>query len=416
MKNSYQRKILVFSDFFFPDSMGGANKMAYYSSQGFVKKGHRVLLITRRARPDLPDRETIEGIEVFRYDLPRKTFTSYHFSARPQIRKILNCLEREGVKPLDLIILHQALVALEAVTHSFIRETPWLYNFHSPWGEEFQISRSLKWLNMLNPGFLFQKRIKDWIECRVLKRCQRIIVLSRFMQERLERIHGMSKKSIIIPGGVDIEAFSPPKDRGLIRKKLGLPEGKIILFTVRNLRQRMGLMNLIKALAELGDIREKVHLVMGGKGKLEEKLKRFAADQKVLDSITFLGHISQNNLPIFYQAADFFILPTEYLEGFGMVTLEALATGLPVIGTPVGATPEILSQIGSDWLCEDTSSKALSLKVAYRSGWFIQHPEEYKEVSRRCRDLAVKKYAWPRIMEDWETNCEEVIHSWKKWA
>jgi glycosyltransferase involved in cell wall biosynthesis len=236
------------------------------------------------------------------------------------------------------------------------------------------------------------------------------------MQEQLERIHGMSKKSVIIPGGVDTEVFSPPRDRNSIRKKLGLPQGKIILFTVRNLRQRMGLMNLIKAMVELGDIREKVHLVIGGKGELEEKLKRFSAEQKIIDSITFSGHISEDNLPKFYQAADFFILPTEKLEGFGMVTLEALATGLPVIATPVGATPEILSQIGSGWLCEDTSSKALSLKIAYRSGWFIQHPDEYKEVSRRCRNLAVKKYAWSRIMEQWVTECGEIIQAWKERA
>ncbi|MGA1864929.1 MAG: glycosyltransferase family 4 protein [bacterium] len=414
MKNNKELKTLIFSDFFFPDSMGGANKMAYHSSRGLVKKGHRVMLVTRRARPDLPDRETIDGIEVFRYDLPRKTFTGYNFSARPKIRKILNSIEGE-VNALDLIILHQPLVALEAVTHPFIGDTPWIYNFHSPWGEEFRISRSFKWLNMLNPGFLFQKRIKDWIEDRVLKRCQRIIVLSRFMQEQLENIHGMSNKSVIIPGGVDTEVFSPPKDKCFIREELGLPQGKIILFTVRNLRQRMGLMNLIKAMVDLGDIREKVHLVIGGKGDLGDKLKRFSADQKIENSITFSGHISQEDLPKFYKAADFFILPTEKLEGFGMVTLEALATGLPVIATPVGATPEIINQVDRGWLCEDSSSKSLSLKIAYRSGWFIQHPHEYKEVSRRCRNLAVKKYSWPRIMEHWETECEEVIEACKRW-
>lgn len=176
----------------------------------------------------------------------------------------------------------------------------------------------------------------------------------------------------------------------------------------------MGLMNLIKAMVELEDIREKVHLVIGGKGDLEERLKRLSEEQKIEDSITFSGHISQDDLPKFYRAADFFILPTEKLEGFGMVTLEALATGLPVIATPVGATPEILNQIGSGWLCEDSSSRALSLKIAYRSGWFIQHPDEYVEVSRRCRRLAVKKYAWPIVMDQWETECEEVIEAWKK--
>ena len=78
MDNHRNLKILVLSDFFFPDSMGGANKMAFYTSRGLVNKGHHLSLITRRARPELPEQETIDGIEVYRYDLPRKTFLSFN--------------------------------------------------------------------------------------------------------------------------------------------------------------------------------------------------------------------------------------------------------------------------------------------------------------------------------------------------
>src|SRR5207249_11624167 len=58
---------------------------------------------------------------------------------------------------------------------------------------------------------------------------------------------------------------------------------------------------------------------------------------------SFLGFIPDETLPSYYHAADVFVLPTRELEGFGLVTVEALACGTPVLGTPVGATPEVLS-------------------------------------------------------------------------
>lgn len=401
--------ILVLSDFFFPDSMGGANKIAYYTSQGLASRGHHVSLITRRTRKELPDNDTIHGIEVYRYDLPKKTFINFNIYARPQIRKILGVLEKKKTSPLDLLIVHQPLIAMAFHNHRYIKEAPWLYNFHSPWGEEFKISKFHKYNGIGNPPLFLQQKIRTWIEGRVLDRCDRIIILSEFMKERLAKIHGMAHKSIIIPGCVNTDLFSPLDDQTSYRKELGLPPDKIILFTVRNLRPRMGLMNLIEAIADIAPIGIKVHLVIAGKGELTEKLKKYALKREVCDQITFTGHVPEDDLPKYYRAADLFLLPTEYLEGFGMVTMEALASGLPVIATPVGATPEILSSIGKEWLCKDSSSDALALKIKDRAQWLIQSPDRYQETRRYCRELALKSYALPKIIDQWERECNALL-------
>ena len=406
-------KILVLTDFFFPDAPGGANKMAFFTSRGLVERGHHVSLITRRTGPESPDHENIEGIAVYRYDLPRKTFYSFNSIARPQIRKILNGIEKGDSRPLDLIIMHQPMIAIEGITHPFFRQTPWIYNFHSPWGEEFMISQSAKWLRHIHPIILLKKKIRDWIEGKVLRRCQKIIVLSQFMKKRLEKIHGLSQKSRIIPGGVNTQIFRPPEDQHSLRRRLGLPIDETVLFTVRNLRRRMGLINLIRAMAVLGDMGERIHLVIAGQGELEGKLKDYAKKSGIQERITFTGYLSEDDLPKFYQAADLFILPTEYLEGFGMVTLEAIASGDPVIATPVGATPEILKQIGREWLCSNSSSQALAAKMRERLTWMMQNPEGYKRMRGLCRDLAVHQYAWPRIIDEWEDACKDVIQLWK---
>ena len=411
MGKQYNWRILVLTDFFFPDSTGGGNKMAFYTSRGLADLGHRISLITRRVTPDLPDRETIQGIEVYRYDLPRKTLTNFLFSSRQRIWKILNFLREKDPTPLDLLIIHQSLVAAAAGTHSLIRNVPRIYNFHSSWGEEFMISRSVRpcRYGWWKPAILLQKSIRGRIEAKVLGGCQSIIVLSKFMQKRLEKIHGPTQKIVIVPGGVDTEIFHPPVDGAAVRRALQLPTDQVVLFTVRNLRQRMGIANLIRAMADLGEIKGKVHLVIAGKGELEEELKRLAVEMRVADRITFLGHVTEEGLPKFYQAGDLFILPTEHLEGFGMVTLEAIATGLPVIGTPVGATTEILCQIGEEWLSKDSSSKGLAGKIKERVKWLMEHPTEYQSLRQNCREIAVGKYSWPKIIKQWEAICEKVI-------
>ena len=119
---------------------------------------------------------------------------------------------------------------------------------------------------------------------------------------------------------------------------MGLPEDKFILFTVRNLVPRMGLENLISAFEIVQSGRTDLLLIIGGEGPLEPALKEQTRQCGVEEFVRFVGYIPDEDLPSYYQMADLFILPTIELEGFGLVTVEALASGLPVLGTPVGGT------------------------------------------------------------------------------
>lgn len=408
--------VLVLTDFFFPDSTGGANRVAYYTSRGLAERGHRVRLVTRRIGPSHSPHELMDGFDVYRYDLAKKSAVAFQLCARRCISNILDTLrDKERFSP-DVVIVHQPLPAAAVKRHPTLRNIPWLYTFHSPWGEEFLVSRNdrdREYARRRSATWLHGK-IRAWIEASVLRRCQTVLVLSAFMEERLKRLHWVNGKVVIVPGGVDIESFCPAQNLEQVRQELNLPRHRFILLTVRNLRKRMGLANLIRAIASMGETGEQVHLVLAGKGELEGELRTLAQEMNVADQITFPGHVAEKDLPRYYQAADLFVLPTEHLEGFGMSTLEALATGTPVIGTPVGATPEILRQIGEEWLTRDSSSAALAEKIIDRVKWMMAHPAAYQSLKRSCRDFAVRNYAWPHILTRWQEVCNQVITAGEK--
>jgi glycosyltransferase involved in cell wall biosynthesis len=109
-----------------------------------------------------------------------------------------------------------------------------------------------------------------------------------------------------------------------------------------------------------------------------------------------VGFIPEEDLPKYYQAADLVVMPTYELEGFGLVTIEALACGTPVLGTPVGATPEILRGIDPALLTGGTHAEAMaeSLRTIIRR--FRARPGERAELAAKGLQAVRANYTWDR--------------------
>ena len=104
--------------------------------------------------------------------------------------------------------------------------------------------------------------------------------------------------------------------------------------------------------------------MIGGAGPLDAALREMAAREGLAERVRFAGFIPESRLPSYYRMADLFVLPTRELEGFGLVTLEALASGVPVAGTPVGGTPEILSRLEPNLLFKDATAASMAETIA----------------------------------------------------
>jgi glycosyltransferase involved in cell wall biosynthesis len=365
-------KILAFSDIIPTDTQGGSSTAAWETSKSFVLKGHEVTIITKGIKSKNAA-ETIDGIEVLRYfSSPVKLFSL--------TRKYLSLN-----KP-DAVFIHAPLTAIASF---FVdRKIPCIYMFYSPWHEEYEIrSPDLHRGYFLN---LFGSMTRRLIEHLIMKNSDKIVVNSKFMAEKVTKYHNMN--SIVVPLGVDIDRFAPELiDTETKKKKLHIPEKRFIIITVRNLVSRMGIENLITSMKKVSEYFPDIFLIIAGRGFLKEKLEQQIADLGLTSHIRLEGYIPDSVLHEYYQASDLFVLPTKYLEGFGLVTLEAMSCGTPVLATPIAANIEVLGLFDNKMLFKSSQPDDISEGI-------IRYIPEYiknKEVIRnRCRQFVEKGFTW----------------------
>jgi glycosyltransferase involved in cell wall biosynthesis len=391
-------KILMLADVFFPDTVGGAGRVAYHLSHELSSKGHEVHILTRKTNGELTSYQNLDtNLFVHRFTSPKKDSLPLFFS---EIKNSYDLAKRLTKKiPFDLVCAHQSLVATGPLFISHLKQIPFVYYFHSPWHEEFLVK------NQGETGRVV-KRVKaisfamKWIEKRTLFKASKVIVLSDYMHNKIVGTYRFPRERIFkIPGGVETDRFSPQgRSNAQARQHIGSHQARTVFLTVRNLVPRMGIEALIKAFHQSRLLRKKSLLLIGGKGPLEGPLKSLAENFNLNGSVRFLGHIPDKDLPKTYQGADFFVLPTRKLEGFGLVILEAMASGTPVLGTPVGAIPETIGSFDKRLIFDGTHWQHIKKKLEE----LIEKPEEYCFDPKDCRKFVEDNFSWKGMADSFE--------------
>jgi D-inositol-3-phosphate glycosyltransferase len=239
-------------------------------------------------------------------------------------------------------------------------------------------------------------------ERRVLARADRVVAATPAEQAQLEWLYkaDMSKVSVI-PPGVDVCHFYPiPVDEA--RQYIGLtPQARMILFVGR-IEPLKGLDTLIKSVAclRVKDLAEPVHLaVIGGDPDVapEEMSFEMVRIQKMCDDLTvgkmvaFLGKRSQDTLPYYYSAAEVVVMPSHY-ESFGMVALEAMACGTPVIASQVGGLAFLIQDGLTGYHVPDGDDDALCEKLTALLG----DGSLRQRLGQNAAEYALG-YAWDKI-------------------
>ncbi|MBI5588694.1 MAG: glycosyltransferase family 4 protein [Deltaproteobacteria bacterium] len=394
--------LLHICDHFYPDRAGGSEIVIYETARRLAKKGHRVSVVTLKSRESLAAEEEIEGMRVYRYTVKdlSNAASSIPFSVRGLFKKVLN-----DRRP-DVVHFHHTPSALGVNMGLVPGGVKRVYSYYGPINEEFEIERRNK-NSKLSLSDRFKSRCYLLAERYNLKKCDRIVALSRYSIKQISELHGKdtAEKAVLIPGGIDTERFRYADEdvRAELRKRFGFPDDAVIVLTVRRLVKRMGIDMLIEAFAGAARSNRTLYLVIGGIGPEKDALVGLTATLGVRDRVSFRGFIPAESLVNHYQAADLCVLPTRDLEGFGLVTLEAMSTGTPVIGTAVGATVEVLGGFDEDLLIREISPAGIREKlekVLYDTGYL-------KRVRPLCRDYVLKNYSWDSAVESLERVYED---------
>ena len=237
----------------------------------------------------------------------------------------------------DLVVSHFAFYTFPLL--NMLGDRPLVTHFHGPWALESGVEANKS----------LAVKVKKWLEKSVYKRSQQFVVLSETFRDVLHQEYQIPLEKIhIIPGGVDIERFNVNVSAVDARRKLGWEPERPTIFCIRRLARRMGLENLATAMAQVSQVHPDVQLYIAGKGELAATLQAQISELGLDNHVKLLGYVSDADLPLCYRGANFSVVPTVALEGFGLIVVESLAAGTPVLGTPIGGIPEILRPFSED--------------------------------------------------------------------
>ncbi len=382
-------RILVATDQWFPDLRGGSARVATETAQGLARRGHDITVIAPVAE-DQPVEAEDGSLTLLRV-LSRRALPQTFADPIGTWRHARRIIE----SPFDLVIAHQVTTAAGVLGARL--GIPLILVYHA------SVRRELLFLRGRHP--VRWKRLATFplvpvvagYERFALGRAARVLILSEFTRSLLRADHGdtTAEKAVRVPGGVDSHAFTPGDGVAAARERLGVDPAEKKLLTVRRLEPRMGLEELLHAMT-LPAVPPDATLTIVGRGSLDRRLEALARGLGLESRVLFIGGATDEQLSDWYRSADLFVLPTVAYEGFGMATAEALSSGTPVVGTPVGATPELLAPLDERLLATDSSP--LAIAEAISRGLALSSPA----FRRACREYAVASFGWERVMASWD--------------
>lgn len=303
----------------FPPYTGGVEQYTYVLSKRLIERGHEVTVVCANEPEQAKLRSIHEGIEVIRHNYIGKI-------AQTNITPRLPLSLFREIKDADIVHTHLPTpwTADVSVLIAALCGTPSVVTYHNDIRGEGVAS---------NVADLYNATAMQI----TLSLTDKIITTTESYFENSKIPRRLEQKVVTIRNGVDVERFSPETGGDISKGELGFESDRTNLFFLSVLDEYhdyKGLENLLGAMRQLPS---KYNLVIGGDGSKREYYEEQAAMMGLEDRTYFAGYIPDDQLPAYYREADIFVLPSTSAEqeGFGLVLLEALACGTPVVTTDV---------------------------------------------------------------------------------
>jgi glycosyltransferase involved in cell wall biosynthesis len=367
----------------FPPYYAGTGLVCYHNAIELAQRGHEVTVFTS----DHPVGKFIDPSEI----LVRRLHPLLRIGNAPLLPSLL------AIKDFDLIHLHYPFIfgaeLIRAV--SDLRHVPYVITYHSDLiGKGFRKYLFDAYMSF-SPNLIFQKA------ARIL-----VVTTDHTHYSVLNNLFDMYKAKVVeIPNGIDTNLFYPNPTFKKLRLDWNLSENaKVILFVsaLDKAHHYKGLDFLLTAIASYSD--RNVILVVIGDGDLKPHYQRKAAELDINHQVIFLGAIPNDKLPQYYQSVDLFVLPSS-AETFGIVVIEAMACGLPVIANNIPGVRSVITQGVDGYLIRPNDEKTLHDKLSL----LLNSPDLRNRMGRVGREKVVAKYNWRIIGDQLESIYKEVV-------
>ena len=324
---------------------------------------------------ELKESPKVEGLNLITFGTQNKSIVRQYWDQRRLMKPQLQ-------RDIDMVVSHCTPSLFPSLAH--LGDKPLICHFHGP----RHLERAVEGAHPLSV------RLSRYIEEKVYARTDRAITLSYYMKRVLVETYNFAEEKVsVVPGGVNVDQFKQTISRQEARRQLALPVDRPLILAVRRLERRMGLQNLVDAIGEVVRDHSDVLLLIVGKGSLEKELDRYIRTKSLSANVRTMGAVNDQALSRLYKAADFSVVPTVKYEGFGLILVESLASGTPVLGTPVGAIPEVLGPLSDSLILESASPGHIAQGIRE-----VLTGRRVLPTTEACESYAAANYAWSNIV------------------
>ena len=372
-------KIVLLSWEFPPRIVGGIARHVFGLANALARNGHEVGVVTLDF-PGAPDYEDIEGFKVYRSktEIGHPNFLTWAFLFNHFLEKTLAAANREF--NYDIIHIHDWLVAPAGIGFKHLLSKPMICTMHST-----EHGRS-----SLHSPDTYMIDGMEWWACY---EANRVIVTSNSMKgEVCGHFHVPDGKVDVIPNGICPEKYEVKDDPWDTRRRFGVGDHeKMVLFVGRLVPQK-GVEYLIRAVPRISGRFPQAKFVIVGEGWMRSHLEWLADKSGQRRRINFTGFISDQDLVALTKSADVLVVPSVY-EPFGIVALEGMAAGVPVVASRVGGLAEILEH--------DKTGVFVYSRNPYSIAWGVERvlsDPGYKDwLVKNAHETVRKRFSWEAI-------------------
>ncbi len=355
----------------YPPRWGGMGSTVFHLSSALVSLGHRITIITRNGGSGDPP--AIDGVTVRKVRwarIPMGFTRSYGKYALKELRHL------HSKDPVDVVHLHCPMISWTKKQFKICKEeiSPVVSSLHGSWlGERdgLRIASKMKeaavWANPNDLAILLTGGYYAGFENAALSGSTVCVANSRATkQDFIDRYSTPDDWDCeVIHWGVDTEMFTPfsgdNTQRKLIRERYSVPEGGKLLLAVGRLAARKGYASLLRSFSKVNRKIPGVRLVIVGRGHLKKRLEKLSRKLGIGECVTIESSLPFDELAFLFRVSDLVVYPS-YYEGQGLIPLEAMASGTPVVTVDHGPLPEMVDDsVGKLFTMGDNDSMSSAI-------------------------------------------------------